>query len=221
MPVIVVYGAAFRGMEYSLSRVSELKAALRKAVLSVEELGISSEQCVSVFCPKDGEYQSEVRGLIIEVHGLFVGSGRSNAVCAKLAAGLGYAALTIYPGIFVECFITPFDLRQGFWVSTNVVTRQEISLLLEKLPPLVNMARQSVKGGCYCESNALDHKGPCHHCNIFGTYRGFLEEAERVAALADESDFRVQADVLAARCRRESLLKEVCAQIGWLNQNVE
>ena len=75
--------------------------------------------------------------------------------------------------------------------------------------------------GCYCESNALDHKGPCHHCNIFGTYRGFLEEAERVAALADESDFRVQADVLAARCRRESLLKEVCAQIGWLNQNVE
>ena len=77
------------------------------------------------------------------------------------------------------------------------------------------MARQSVKRGCYCESNALDNKGPCHHCNIFRAYRGFLEEAERVAALADESDFRVQADVLAAQCRRESLLEEVCAQIGW------
>lgn len=215
MPVITVYGAAFRGMEYSLSRVSELKDALRKAVIGVEELGISSERSVSVFCPMDGEHQSNVRELVIEVHGLFASSTRSDAVRAKLAAKLGHAALAIYPGIFVECFITSFDLRQGFWVSANIVTRKEILMLSEKLLPFVETAHQSRKKSCYCESNALDHKGPCHYCNIFGTYRGFLEEAERVAALADESDFRVQADVLAAQCRRERLLEEVCAQIGW------
>lgn len=215
MPLIMVYGAAFKGMECTLSRISELKGALREAVLCVEELGISSEHSVSVFCPVDGGHQDNVRELVIEVHGLFADSRRSDAVRAKLAARLGHAALAIYPGVFVKCFITSFDPRQGFWVSTNTVSRGEVALLCEKLPPLVNMARQSVKERCYCEENGLDYKGPCHHCNIFGVYREFLGEAKRIHALTDEVDFQAQADVLADRCRRESLLKEVCTQIGW------
>ena len=208
MPVIIVYGAAFRGMECSPSRIPELKIALQRAVLCVESLGISSERSVSVFCPVDGEYQHEVRELVIEVCGLFVDSRRGDTVRAELAAQLGYAALAIYPGIFVECFITPFDLRQGFWASTNSVSREEVLLLCEKLPLLISLAHQSA-GNCYCESDAR------HLRSILGVYQGFLREAKRVAALERMEDFRVQADVLATQCCRESLLKEVCTLIGW------
>lgn len=55
--------------------------------------------------------------IIIEVTGLFKKPGRTARIRNQLAKQLGAAIETHFPKAKVECFIGPFDPKQGFWTN--------------------------------------------------------------------------------------------------------
>lgn len=63
--------------------------------------------------------------IIIEVTGLFIKPERSEEVRNRLAEHLGKTLEEHFPKAMVECFVFPFDPKQGFWTNPRIGRRHK------------------------------------------------------------------------------------------------
>lgn len=100
-----------------------LHQSIVKAVVSVAELGIKSQNDITCLFPPDLMKYGLGEEIIIEVGGLYQKPERTKKVRQRLARNIGEAVKELYPKARVECFITTFDPSQGFWTSDAPVTK--------------------------------------------------------------------------------------------------
>ena len=111
MPVLVIYGISEQ-MSRKLEEFTE--TLINTVAYSVAELQIETSD-VSVFYPKDWMPRGLGEELIIFVDGLFDKPERTEAVRGRLAEAITETAYEFFPQTgLIECFIRPFDKKQGF-----------------------------------------------------------------------------------------------------------
>jgi hypothetical protein len=113
MPVLLVYGVNPE-MGADLERYCE---ALIETAASVEELQLK-ESDVSCFFPADLLKKGLGEEIIVSVQGLFDKPERTEEIRNKLAKCVVEITYQYFPHTkLVECFVTPFDPRQGFFAQ--------------------------------------------------------------------------------------------------------
>lgn len=114
MPIIKVWCLPAGQTEENLNR---LHKAIVKAVVSVTELGLKNEnEMTCLFVPDLMSYGlgDEV---IVEIGSLYDKPERTEDVRNNLAKNVGRSVKNLYPKARVECFISTFNPKQGFWTS--------------------------------------------------------------------------------------------------------
>ena len=90
------------------------------AVGSIPELELDGKPgSITVLIPKDMMHWGLGEEIIIEIFGLFVRAQRTDEVRARLAAAVGKVLYQHFPRALVECFVQPFNPKQGFWSSRD------------------------------------------------------------------------------------------------------
>ena len=116
MPIIFVYGIPDEFDEEKIEK--QFLPSLVEAATSVKELDLQADQ-VSVFFPPDKVKNGLGEEIMIFVGGLFEKPERTEQVRNHLAQNLGRTAKHYFPESLIECFIGRFDIRQGFYSSTE------------------------------------------------------------------------------------------------------
>lgn len=118
MPLIIVYGISEQ-MSRKLEEFTE--TLINTVVYSVKELQLE-ESDVSVSYPKDWMSKGLGEELIIFVDGLFDKPERTENVRNRLAKAITQTANDFFPEAgLIECFIRPFDVKQGFFSIRNAM----------------------------------------------------------------------------------------------------
>lgn len=98
-------------------KLNFLHKTIVKAVVSISELGLTNEnQMTCLFVPDLMSYGLGEE-IIIEISGLYDKPERTKSVKQRLAESVGRSVKNLYPDAKVECFISTFDPKQGFWTS--------------------------------------------------------------------------------------------------------
>jgi hypothetical protein len=114
MPIVTV-----SGIPAETPNLQELRAAIRRAIANVEELGLTEKQ-VTVFFPTD-LLPSDTCELVAIVCGLFKRPERTQKVRQRVANTVGYeirnfAMRNAIPYLLIEVLLTPpFIQENGFW----------------------------------------------------------------------------------------------------------
>lgn len=87
------------------------------AVVATEVFGLKDENDMTVLFPPDAMKYGLGQEIIIEVTGLFEGPKRTDEVRYQLAKNIGKAVRLFFPDALIECFVYPFNPKQGFWSS--------------------------------------------------------------------------------------------------------
>ena len=103
--------------EIKLNQVFE---DLVKAVESVPELGLKGKDSITVLFPPDMMKFGLGTEIIIEVTGLIEKPECTEEVRNRLAEHLGKTIIKHFPSSMVDCFVFPFDVKQGFWTKPKV-----------------------------------------------------------------------------------------------------
>jgi len=114
MPVIKVWCLPKDQSEDDLNR---LHKSIVKAVVSVSELGLKDENDMTCLFVPDLMSYGLGEEIIVEIGGIFEKSERTDEVRQRLAMSVGKSVSALYPRAKVECFVSAFILRQGFWTS--------------------------------------------------------------------------------------------------------
>lgn len=114
MPIIKVWCLPAGQTEEDLNR---LHKAIVKAVVSVSELGLTNENEMTCLFVPDLMAYGLGEEIIIEVTGLYDKPERTESVKQHLAEVIGKSVKALYSKAKVECFISTFDPRQGFWTA--------------------------------------------------------------------------------------------------------
>ena len=115
MPVIKVWCLP----SMTEKQLQKLHKDIVGAVVSVEELGLKGEDDMTCLFPSDMMSYGLGSEIIIEVTGLFEKPERTYEVRNLLALFLGGAIAKRFPRARIECFIYPFNPKQGFWSSSS------------------------------------------------------------------------------------------------------
>ena len=99
--------------------------AIVQAVEGIPELGLHGEKSMTVLFPPDSMKYGLGTEIIIQVTGLFVKPERTEKVRNRLAECLGKTIKGLFPKAMVECFVFPFDPRQGFWANPRMGRRHK------------------------------------------------------------------------------------------------
>ena len=116
MPVIKVWCLP-NSNESKLNQVFE---DIVKAVESILELDLKGKDSMTVLFPPDMMKFGLGSVIIVEVTGLFEKPERTTEVRNRLAEYLGKTIIKHFPSSMVECFVFPFDVKQGFWTKIEV-----------------------------------------------------------------------------------------------------
>jgi hypothetical protein len=122
VPVIKVWCLPSGQSEEDLKHLHQ---EIVKAVLSVTELGLHDQSDMTCLFPPDLMKYGLGEEIIIEIGGLFEKPERTQEVRQRLAENVGKAVKDLYPKAKVECFISSFDPRQGFWTSESEVQKKD------------------------------------------------------------------------------------------------
>ncbi len=114
MPVIKVWCLPAGQTEKHLNKLHQ---AIVKSVVSISELGIKNENDMTCLFVPDLMSYGLGEEIIVEVCGLYDKPERTENVKQRLAESIGGSVKNLYPKARVECFISTFDPKQGFWVS--------------------------------------------------------------------------------------------------------
>jgi len=114
MPVIKVWCLPADQTEEDLNR---LHKSMVKAVTSVSELGLKTENDMTCLFVPDLMTYGLGGEIIVEISGLFEKSERTEEVRQRLAENVGKSVKRLYPKAKIECFVTTFNPKQGFWAS--------------------------------------------------------------------------------------------------------
>lgn len=114
MPVIKLWCLP-KTEEENLNRIHQ---SIVRAVASIEEIGVSDEKDITcLFVPDMMQYGLGTE-IIVEVTGLFEKPERTDEVRQRLAAALGDVIRDYFPNAdLAECFVYPFERKQGYWSS--------------------------------------------------------------------------------------------------------
>ena len=114
MPVIKIWCLPLNQNQRDLNR---LHRKIVEAVTSISELGLKDEKdMTNLFVPDLMEYGLGTE-IIVEISGLFEKPERTFEVLQRLAENVGKAVKGLYPKAKVECFVSTFNPKQGFWTS--------------------------------------------------------------------------------------------------------
>jgi len=116
------------------AKLRKLHQSIVRAVISVPELGLKTQDDMTVLFPTDMMKYGLGEEVIVEVTGLFVKRTRTPEVRARLANHLGRAVQEHVPQAMIEVFVNPFKAEQGFWSSKPAATGQTKQLRPD-LPP--------------------------------------------------------------------------------------
>lgn len=123
MPVILIYGFS-DPMSRRLEEFTE--ALINTAVCSVAELKLKASD-VSCFYPRDWMAKGLGEELVVFVDGLMDKPERTEEVRNRLAASIVETINHFFPEVsLIECFIRPFNLKQGF-CSKRLVKKVDAS----------------------------------------------------------------------------------------------
>jgi hypothetical protein len=127
------------------SQLRKLHKAIVSAVVGITELGLTSENDMTVLFVPDMMKYGLGTEIIIEVTGLFPKPERTSGVIQKLAEQLGMAVRNLYPAAKVECFVQQFNPVVGFWSSnekdSRFTTNAELQHILKLLQtPIEDMS---------------------------------------------------------------------------------
>jgi hypothetical protein len=101
----------------SEEQLNDLHRDIVAEVVGIKELGLKSENDMTCLFPSDMMKKGLGEEVIIEVFGLFKKTGRTTEVRVRLAARLTVPVRKILPKARIECFVSMFDPRHGFWSS--------------------------------------------------------------------------------------------------------
>jgi len=111
MPVIKVWCLP----SMTEKQLRKLHRDIVEAVTLVKELGLKDETEMTCLFPSDMMSYGFGEEIIVEVTGLFEKPERTDEVRNLLAMFLGGAVRKRFPQARIECFIFPFNPKQGFW----------------------------------------------------------------------------------------------------------
>jgi hypothetical protein len=114
MPVIKLWCLPAGQTEEQLNR---LHKAIVKSVVSISELGLNGEEDMTCLFVPDLMSYGLGEEIIVEIGGLYGKPERTEKVKQSLAKSVGVSVKELYPSAKVECFVSSFDPKQGFWVS--------------------------------------------------------------------------------------------------------
>ncbi|MBU1132085.1 hypothetical protein KKC32_02450 [Patescibacteria group bacterium] len=109
MPVIIVYGIR-EGEELD---IPELRKKLRENIANIEELKLSENQISCIF-PAEYARPPFLFEKIVFVRGLFARAERTPEVRSMMARAIVAVIKQFSPNDFVECFVEPFNMEEGF-----------------------------------------------------------------------------------------------------------
>lgn len=142
MPNISVWGLA---NECDAHVCQKIKQRIVQAVIAVTELEITSEKDVTCRFPLEMVTDCNIFEVTIEVTGLFTKPERTDAVRGGLATALGeviersWGEFGFPKPDLIECFIHPFDRRQGFWSSVTTRAEKNKTLHVEVVTGIVQI----------------------------------------------------------------------------------
>ena len=116
------------------AKLRKLHQDIVRAVVSVTELGLKTQNDMTVLFPTDMMKYGLGEEVIVEVTGLFARRSRTPEVRARLANHLGRAVQEHVPQAMIEVFVTSFKPEQGFWTS-KLSTIDQAKQLRPDLPP--------------------------------------------------------------------------------------
>ncbi len=134
MPVIKVWCLP----SLNESELNQVFEDLVKAVEGVPELGLKGKDSITVLFPPDMMRFGLGTEIIIEVTGLFEKPERTEEVRNRLAEYLGKTIIKHFPSSMVECFVFPFNVKQGFWTrhKASQVCESSSEDSVKKYPPI-------------------------------------------------------------------------------------
>ncbi|MDP3837105.1 MAG: hypothetical protein Q8Q67_03310 [bacterium] len=86
-------------------------------MVSITELGLKSENEMTCLFVPDLMSYGLGEEVIVEIGGLYDKPERTEEVRQNLAESVGKSVKDLYPKARVECFISTFNPKQGFWAS--------------------------------------------------------------------------------------------------------
>ncbi|GBE16861.1 hypothetical protein BMS3Abin15_00685 [bacterium BMS3Abin15] len=108
MPVIITYGVPD---DFSEEKLKKLLSNLCGAVQGELRIGVGE---VSAFFPRDRIQEGLGEEIIIFVKGFFDKPERTEDIRSHIAKMLVEKTKAFFPKALVECFIEPFNPKQGF-----------------------------------------------------------------------------------------------------------
>jgi hypothetical protein len=173
------------------------------ATMSIKELKLKDENDLLVFFPADQMRYGLGSEILVEYKDIADHWARSGKFLVLLAAGLGNVVKRHIPDAFIQCEVTTSDgAYRHCWTSEQSGTREEVERICtateKKLPRLIKEAEDN----CYCETNAADHRGACHHCNNVATHNHIVKEGQRILAILDPDEFQAEADIYVTHARK-------------------
>ena len=110
MPIIKVWCLP----QESEEQLRLVHKSIVSAVVAVSELGLKDQNDMTVLFPTDMMKYGLGEEIIIEVS-LFEKPERTDEVLNRLAVNVGMSLKRIYSKAKVECVVTTFNPRRGFW----------------------------------------------------------------------------------------------------------
>ena len=196
--------------EETLNRLHEDIVA---AAVSVKKLELKDEGDLFVLCPADMMQYGLGIEILIEYNDTVIGWRRNGDELDELAAKLGNAVKKHIPTAFIQCQVNR-GTGQHFWTSEQATSREEVERIHAAAVKLLPSFKEIARKECYCESNAVDFKGACHHHCELAVYEHVVEQGALVLGTQDPEEFQSLADVYVADCRRFSCA-ELHYELGW------
>jgi hypothetical protein len=137
----------------------------------------------------------------------------------QLASKLGNVVKKHFPKAYVQCETRSGDGKTRMhWTSRQATTRKEVDKIRKAAEKLLPEFITKASKECYCEANAMDHKGACGHHNVLGAYRWAVEEGAKILAIEDDEDFQTEADVYVERCRDDGIYNDLHVKLKGAEQ---
>lgn len=191
-PVLKVFGLPIMLEDQMI----ELHANLVAAAVSIKEFGLKDERGLIIVFSADSMKYGLGSEILIEYKDLADHWMRSGKLLVLLAAKLGGVMQRRFPSAFVQSEVTTGDGQHRYhWTSEQGGTREEVDRICVAFQRDLPKLEKEMKQECYCETNAADHKGPCHYCNRVATHIHIIKEGMRILAIMDPVEFQAEADV--------------------------
>lgn len=209
-PVVKVWCLpAMRGEE-----LEQLHKDIVDAAVSVGGLHLTNEKDLIVLFPTGQMHYGLGSEILIEYTDVVDKWRRSNGELDELSSRLGNALKQYFPAAFVQSEARNGNEDQSFWTSEKSTSREEVARIYAAAQKLLPKLNRKAQKECYCEDNALDHKGPCGHHNAVGAYRYAIKQGAFILATTNPAEFQALADVYASDCRN-SMYLELHYKLGW------